>query len=257
MVKFALLPFALTLLLALPIRPVFAAADPDDLVREAVQRLGLQTEMPAPKLGRQAEVPAPQSAPPAEMPSSKSGPQAEAPPPPSANAPDVNNQDQEPNSLAVPDVIRFLLWGAVIAGTLVIVWSLRDSLPVISRSRKIIAPEPARPPLTPSNRMEEAQLEADDLARQGHYREAMHLLLLKSLTEIRRQLGTSFAISLTSREILRRVQLSDIARQSLSAIIRSVERTYFGGGDAGQRDYSDCRTNFETFKRSLTTVDAT
>jgi uncharacterized RDD family membrane protein YckC len=33
----------------------------------------------------------------------------------------------------------------------------------------------------------------------------MHLLLLKSLNEIRRQLGTSFAISLTSREILRRL----------------------------------------------------
>jgi hypothetical protein len=255
MVKFALLPFALTLLLALPIRPVFAAADPDDLVREAVQRLGLQTEMPAPKLGRQAEAPPPSSGPQAEIPSPKLGPQAEMPNP-SVSAPDANSQDQESNSQAVPDVIRFLLWGAVIAGTLVIVWSLRDSLPVISRSRKIIAPEPAVPPLTQSNRMEEAQVEADDLARQGHYREAMHLLLLKSLTEIRRQLGTSFAVSLTSREILRRVQLSDIARQSLSAIIRSVERTYFGGGDAGQRDYSDCKTNFETFKRSLTTVGA-
>jgi len=108
-----------------------------------------------------------------------------------------------------------------------------------------------------SNRMDEAQLEADDLARQGQYGEAMHVLLLKGLNEIRRQLGISFAVSLTSREILRRVQLSDVGRQSLSAIIRSVELTYFGGEDAGQSDYSDCRSNFETLKRSLATVAAT
>lgn len=256
MIKFVLLPIALTLLLATPIRAVFAAVDPDDLVREAADRLGLQTEMPVPKSASKTEVQGPQSTPQTEVPPPQSAPQAETPLPPSVNGPNLNTPDPGSDPQAVPDVIRLLLWGAVIVGTMVIVWSLRDSLPVISRSRKIIAPEPMPPSFTPSTRMEEAQLEADDLARQGHYREAMHLLLLKSLTEIRRQLGTSFAVSLTSREILRRVQLSDIGRRSLSAIIRSVERTYFGGEDAGQSDYSDCRTNFETFKHWLATVDA-
>jgi hypothetical protein len=250
MVKFASLPFALTLLLALLISPALAAADTDDLVSESVDRLGLQTEMPDPNFGPRAETPDPNFVPRTEIPGSKSGPQTEM-----AN-PAVKAPDHGSNSDAAPAFIRFLLWGAVIAGILVIVWSLRDSLPVISRSRKIIAPEPAPPSLAQSNRMEEAQVEADDLARQGHYGEAMHVLLLKSLNEIRRQLGTSFAVSLTSREILRRVQLSDMGRQSLTAIIRSVERTYFGGEDAGQSDYSDCRINFETLKHSLATVAA-
>jgi hypothetical protein len=171
--------------------------------------------------------------------------------------PDPVASDHGFNFHISPELIRFMLWGAVIVGIVVIVWSLRDSLPVISRSRKIIAPEQAPTAMAQSNRMDEAQLEADDLARQGHYGEAMHVLLLKSLNEIRRQLGISFAVSLTSREILRRVQLSDVGRQSLSAIIRSVELTYFGGEDAGQNDYSDCRSNFETLKRSLAMVAAT
>jgi hypothetical protein len=216
-VKFPLLPIAVTLALALPIGPAFAGADSGDMVRASVDRLGLQTEMPDPAI---------------------------APP------------EHGSNAHLSPDFIRFLLWGAVISGVAVIIWSLRDSLPVISRSRKIIAPEQAPPSLAQSNRMEEAQLEADDLARQGHYTEAMHVLLLKSLNEIRRQLGTSFAVSLTSREILRRLQLPDIGRQSLTAIIRAVERTYFGGEDAGQGDYSDCRSHFETLKHSLASVAA-
>ena len=148
------------------------------------------------------------------------------------------------------DAGRVALWSVVLLGVAVVVWSLRDSLPVFSRSRKIAARDQVPPP-RPASRLEEAQLEADDLARQGHYSEAMHVLLFKSLNEIRRQLGISFAVSLTSREILRRIQLSDLGRQALAAIIASVERTYFGGHDASQADYADCRTNFDTLKHSL------
>lgn len=249
--KSVLLPFALTLFLALPIGPTFAAANPDNLVSDAVERLGLQTEMPEPQSGSLAEVPGSPAGPQTQMPGPKSELHAE-PPDSTLHNPDDRRFDLK----LAPGFIRLLLWGAVIAGTVVIAWSLRDSLPVVSRSRKIIAAEPIPPSLTRSGRMEEIQVEADDLARQGHYRQAMHLLLLKSLDEIRRQLGTRFAASLTSREILRRVQLSDTGRRSLTAIIRSVERTYFGAEEAGQTDYSDCRINFETLKHSLIAIDA-
>jgi hypothetical protein len=263
--RFALLPLALALLLALPVGPVFAEPTSDDLVRESVDRLGLQTEMPAPiarwgaempdpTMGSRTEMPDRNLAPRTGMPEQKSEPQAEMPNP-AVTAPD--HGDHGSTSRDAPGFIRVLLWATVIVGTLVIAWSLRDSLPVIGRSRKIVAPERAPAQPAASKRMDAAQVEADDLARQGRYGEAMHVLLLKSLGEIRRQLGTSFAISLTSREILRRVQLPDIGQKSLTAIIRSVERTYFGGKDAGQSDYSDCRSHFETLKHSLATVAAT
>jgi hypothetical protein len=104
--------------------------------------------------------------------------------------------------------------------------------------------------------MEEAQLEADDLARRGQYGEAMHVLLLKSLAEIRLRLGTSFAVSLTSREILRRVALPQSGTGALGAIVQSVEQTYFGGRPAGHEDYLGCRQEFETLRRSLATGPA-
>jgi hypothetical protein len=248
--KFPLWPFALTLLLVLRTGPAFADADPDELLRGSVERLGLQTEMPDPKFVLRNKSQESGLAPLTEPQQPKSGPQIEMPDP-ATRAPDDGS-----GSRTSPELNYWLLLGCVILGVIVIGWSLRDSLPGISRSRKIIAPEQAPPSLPPSPGLEEAQLEADDLARQGHYREAMHLLLLKGLNEIRRQLGTSFAISLTSREILRRLQLPDAGRQSLTAIIRSVELTYFGDEDAGQSDYSDCRSNFETLKHSLAIVAA-
>ena len=150
-----------------------------------------------------------------------------------------------------PDTLRILLWGAVILGVLVTLWSLRDSLPAFSRSRRIKAGELPSGFSDPSTRMEEAQLEADDLAGRGQYGEAMHVLLLKSLAEIRLRLGTSFAVSLTSREILRKVSLPQMGTGALGAIVQSVEQTYFGGRPARREDYLGCRQEFETLKRSL------
>jgi hypothetical protein len=249
-VKSLVLPFALTLLMALSVGAASAEPDSGELVRESVARWGLQTELPDPSSLR-VGTPDQNLPPPTAMPDPKSGPRTDMPDP-SITAPVHRSTPRD-----VPQFIRFLLWGAVILGVVVVVWSLRDSMPVISRSRKIVAPEQPPPSPSQSDRMEEARIEADDLARQGHYSEAMHLLLLNSLSEMRRQLGTSFAISLTSREILRRTKLPDIGRQSLRAIIAAVERTYFGGDDAGQADYSDCRSNFETLKQSLAGVAGT
>jgi hypothetical protein len=248
-VKYSALPFALTLLVGLlPIGLGFAEPSSVDLVREAADRLSLQTEMPDVNSGLPAGTADPTLRPQTATPLPESEPRTDK------RDPAVDAPVHRVTFHALPDIIRFLLWGAVILGVIVVAWFLRDSLPIISRSRKITAPETAPPSLLQSSRMEEARLEADDLARQGHYSEAMHLLLLNSLSEIRRQLGVSFAVSLTSREILRRTQLPDIGRQSLSAIIRSVERTYFGGDDADQGDYADCRGNFENLKQSLATV---
>jgi hypothetical protein len=212
------LAFAL-LLLPAPINPVFAAADDSDMVQQSVKRWGLQTEMP----GKTDTAPA-------------------------ANWLDLHLS---------PELVLLTLWGIVIAGVVVVVWSLRDSLPILSRSRKIVAQDQAPPSVAQANRMDEAQVEADDLTRQDYYGEAVHVLLLKSQNEIRRQLGISFAVSLTSREILRQVKLPDIGHQSLTAIIASVERTYFGGQSAGQNDYSDCRSNFDNLRHSLASVAAT
>ena len=150
-----------------------------------------------------------------------------------------------------PDIARILLWASVILGALVIVYSLRDSLPMFDRSRKLAAADDERMPGTNVDAMGEARLVADDLAKLGRFVEAMHVLLLQCLTELRRRLAVSFADSLTSREILHRIKLSDTGRTSFATIVREVERTHFGEQAADLRDYLLCRDHFEALKKDL------
>ncbi len=93
--------------------------------------------------------------------------------------------------------------------------------------------------------------QADALAARGYFVEAMHLLLLHSLAEIRRRLRLEFADSLTSREILRRARLPEEVTGALRSIVTRVELSYFGGYPATQPDYETCRAGFEALSSVL------
>lgn len=95
-------------------------------------------------------------------------------------------------------------------------------------------------------RMDKAGLTADDLAAQGQYTEAMHLLLLQSVNELRRRLSVSIADSLTSREILQRIGLSPEGKNFFGDIIGHVEISYFGLHEPGAEEYAACRTSYHT-----------
>jgi hypothetical protein len=92
---------------------------------------------------------------------------------------------------------------------------------------------------------------ADELAATGRFVEAMHVLLLQSLADIRARLDEQFADSLTSREILRSTKLSDSGRTSLRDIINRVEWTYFGEHPAALPDYVACRASFNALATAL------
>ena len=96
-----------------------------------------------------------------------------------------------------------------------------------------------------------ATVKADDLAGQGRFVEAMHLLLLQTLTALRQRLGVEFADSLTSREILRHAQLSDPNRMLLQNIVAGVEWCHFGGHPAALADYVACRQSFDALLASV------
>jgi hypothetical protein len=115
-----------------------------------------------------------------------------------------------------------------------------------SSRRRIIAPmaEDACEE-TAAFRMETAQIEADDLAEEGCFAEAIHVLLLRSVAEIRLRLSAVIASSLTSREILALKELSPQEREVFADIVRSVEVSYFGGYVPGAGEYTFCRRSFE------------
>lgn len=103
----------------------------------------------------------------------------------------------------------------------------------------------------PAAQVLETSIKADDLAAQGRFVEAMHLLLLQLLTALRRRLGVEFADSLTSREILRAAQLSDPNRMLLHDIVARVEWCHFGGYPAALADYVACRQSFDALLASV------
>ena len=144
------------------------------------------------------------------------------------------------------------LWLIVILGAGMLLYAFRDMIPMfrIGRNAAWSGDEPSAAPTgRPASGM--ALGAADDLAAQGRYVEAMHVLLLQALAEIRVRLNEPFADSLTSREILRNKQLTDDLRHPLRDVVSRVEWTYFGEHPAEQNDYLACRSSFAALARSL------
>ncbi|WP_119299561.1 DUF4129 domain-containing protein [Dongia deserti] len=82
--------------------------------------------------------------------------------------------------------------------------------------------------------------EIERLAVAGAYAEAVHLMLLRALEALRRRLGTSWAKSMTSREIARRSELPATDRQALKMLVGAVEISRFGGRSANEQIYRAC-----------------
>ncbi|MBV9993037.1 MAG: hypothetical protein JOZ72_17295 [Alphaproteobacteria bacterium] len=89
--------------------------------------------------------------------------------------------------------------------------------------------------------------DADALAAQGHYAEAVHLLLLRSIEHIDENRPDLVRPALTSREIGRLEQLPGAARGAFGAMARVVERALFAGRDVGSGEFSQCRAEYERF----------
>ena len=196
--------------------PSSAAPTPAEAAKAAIQKLDLQTRLPA-------EVAA----------------------------------DSPPKFRLNDDLVRILLWLSVIVGVGLLVYSLRDMIPMLDRSRRIMADDDNLHSADTGDAMNEARIMAEDLAKSGRFVDAMHVLLLQSLAELRKRLDVTFADSLTSREILRRVRISDVGRTSFAIIVKEVERTYFGGQSAQMSDYLVCREQFELLKESLGSAPST
>jgi hypothetical protein len=137
------------------------------------------------------------------------------------------------------------VWLAVVVGVGALLYAFRDMIPILRAGRGGAWTDDEDRALATGRRAPEIVLgTADDLAAQGRFVEAMHVLLLQALAEIRRRLDEQFADSMTSREILRSDQLSDDLRRPLRDVVNRVEWTYFGEHPAARDDYLACRDSF-------------
>jgi hypothetical protein len=167
-------------------------------------------------------------------------------------APEVNKPESQPTRLTPIRIPQEALWIALIIAIAVVLYALREELMNLIRPAQSgwEAPQPGVGEVKVGTEID-ALSTADRLSREGNFVEAMHVLLLHSLAEIRRQLGEKFADSLTSREIVRVARLTTVARTALRDIVVAVERTYFGPYPAAAGDYVACRQNFATLQQAL------
>jgi len=85
---------------------------------------------------------------------------------------------------------------------------------------------------------------ADELAANGRYTEAMHQLLQDTVAALRRRLSAEISDALTSREILRALDLRPPEHTALRDMIARVEQTWFAQRDAALDDYHAVRACF-------------
>ena len=100
-----------------------------------------------------------------------------------------------------------------------------------------LEPEPAH--------LEPARLaEADRLARDGAYGEAVGAILRHAIERLHVAHQVNLPPSLTSREVRQRVRLDEAPGAVLDRLVAVTERSRFGGRAASESDFRACREHF-------------
>ena len=89
--------------------------------------------------------------------------------------------------------------------------------------------------------------EAEALAREGRYAEAIHHLLFRSIEDIARRRPNAVRPALTSRELAASTAVPERARSLFAGIARLVERSLLGGRPVGERDWVQARDSYDEF----------
>jgi hypothetical protein len=144
------------------------------------------------------------------------------------------------------DMARVVLWTVVVVGTAVLAYCLYEVLPVFGGVRQRWENSADGGTVAAGSGEAAVRAAADELAAQGRFVEAMHVLLLQGLDEMRRRLDLRFADSLTSREIVSRANAPAGAKAALRDIIQWVEHAYFGDHPVDRNDYDACRRSYVT-----------
>lgn len=140
-------------------------------------------------------------------------------------------------------------WGvAIILAALILValWPSLSAWLEGLRRGSTDAAEPVR--WAPAQQAARALLdEADALAAQGRYDEAVHLILFRSIDDIAAWRGELVRPSFTSRDIAHADALPDHARGVFARIVAAVERSLFAGRALGSTDWVQARDDYARF----------
>ncbi len=151
---------------------------------------------------------------------------------------------------AAAPLLKYVLWGGLILAAALLIWFVAREAMGVRWKR------PARPakatqatvPWRPGAEAARVLLEdADRLAAEGRYEAAAHLLLLRTIDDLRGRRPDLVRPALTSRDIGALDALPETARPAFASIAQVVERSLFGGRPVDAGAYQRCRSAYEDF----------
>lgn len=89
--------------------------------------------------------------------------------------------------------------------------------------------------------------DADALAAQGRYDEAVRVILFRSIDDIEGRRPRLVRPALTARDIAALEALPSAARPAFGLIARVVEASFFGGRPVDRAGFAECRQAYEAF----------
>ena len=173
----------------------------------------------------------------------------------------VDLQHLQPAEAAVDPVVALLRWlglggvaaqllrllgigAAIVAVVLAAVWIAGK---IAERSQEASLTEGVAAPTLDAGPL----LDAEALAAQGRFGEAIHLLLLGTFEVLARRMGSRLAPGMTAREALAHLTLPAPARPAMADLVDAVETTTFAGHAASESDYVRCAEHFTLLRSTL------
>jgi hypothetical protein len=146
--------------------------------------------------------------------------------------------------------LGYLLWALLIGGVIsILVFLGRDLLaPPKLGQTKVLGALDKEAAWRPDRAVARALLEdADRLAAAGQFTEAAHVLLFRSIEDVRSRAPHLIAPSLTSRDIARLTEIPAAPRSAFAKISDVVEHAVFGRRPVDQPGWIACRDAYAQF----------
>ena len=147
---------------------------------------------------------------------------------------------------AMAPVLQYVFWGGLILGVLLLAYLLLGELlpdRLFRKSTSIIATDWRPEPATARALLDDA----DSLAAQGRFGEAIHLLLFRSIDDLAGRRPGVVRPALTSRDIANLDVLPSQPRAAFTRLAQAVERAFFGGQPVGAEVFDAARRDYEAF----------
>jgi hypothetical protein len=146
----------------------------------------------------------------------------------------------------IAPALKYVLWIGLALGAAFLLWIiLRELLPDLPRKKRIVVPATDWRPEPAAAR--ELLGEADALAGERRFEEAIHLLLFRSIEDLSKRRPGRVRPALTSRDIAALDALPADARTAFTRLATAVEMTFFGGRPAGEDAFGAARRDYEAF----------